>query len=82
MFDWIATNWVWLLLGLGVLWLFLSGRMGCGAMGRRGTGCHGEHAGSDAQPGAAPQTGQPQAGPDRNTDAAVSGRRGRRHRGC
>ncbi len=82
MFDWIAANWVWLLLGGGVLWLFLGGRMGCGGMGRRGTGCHGEHAGPDARPGASPRTGDPHAGHDQARDAEVSGTPGRRHRGC
>ncbi len=87
MFDWIAANWVWLLLGLGALWLVLGGRMGCGGMGRhgndrQGTGGHGDHAGPGPRPGAGPRTGEPHAGHDQARDVEVSGGPGRRHRGC
>lgn len=54
MFDWIGANWIWLLLGIGVLWfLFRRGGMGCGMGGHsHGSGAadkldtdeHAEHA--------------------------------------
>lgn len=49
MFDWIAANWVWLLVGVGALWLLFGRRgMGCG-MGGHGT--HGEGTGGESHPG-------------------------------
>ena len=34
--EWLAANWLWVVLGLGAAWLFLNGGMGCG-MGRHGS---------------------------------------------
>jgi hypothetical protein len=28
--EWLTDNWLWILLGIGFVWLFSSGRMGCG----------------------------------------------------
>ncbi len=35
MYDWIGANWIWLLLGIGLLWLMVRpGGMGCGMASR------------------------------------------------
>lgn len=39
MSDWIGANWIWILLGIGVLWfMFRRGGMGCGMGGHGGHG--------------------------------------------
>ena len=40
--EWLQANWWWLLIGVGIVWLFLRGRghgVGCG-MGEHGQGSH------------------------------------------
>ena len=41
--EWLTENWLWILLGIGFVWLLSSGRMGCGMGGHgRSTHEHGE----------------------------------------
>lgn len=56
MSDWIGANWIWLLIGIGVLWFFFRrGGMGCCSGGHAhnsgfaGKGKADEHAGNAAQ---------------------------------
>jgi hypothetical protein len=75
--DWLSANWLWVVLGLGVAWLFFRGGMGCG-VGGHGSHVHGsgpskltdrsrnEHPGED--------------GSEEPEDAAAS--QPSRHRGC
>ena len=66
MYDWIGANWIWLLLGIGLVWfLFRRGGMGCG-MGEHSHGSEpsrtGEadpHAGHGAQTGATTEAAAP-----------------------
>lgn len=41
--EWLAQNWIWLVLGIGLLFLMQRGGMGCGV----GHGSHGHHANDD-----------------------------------
>lgn len=83
MYDWIAANWIWLLLGVGVFsLLFRRGGMGCG-MG--GHGSH-DHSGRGRREFESSE-GEPHAGHDPGStppprDAVPAGTRGRRGGGC
>ena len=47
--DWLNSNWIWLLLGFGALWLFMGkgGMGGCGSRSQRSAREH--HDGNDDQ---------------------------------
>jgi hypothetical protein len=46
----LQGNWLWLLLGLGAVWLFFRrGGMGCGMRGHGSHGSHGSQESEDAQ---------------------------------
>jgi hypothetical protein len=73
MSEWVGANWIWLLLGVGVVWfLFRRGGMGCGTGGH----AHGsgpadkreidEHAGPAAQGGATHEHGGSASRPRRH----------------
>jgi hypothetical protein len=78
--EFLQANWLWIVLGIGAVWLlFGRGGMGCG-MG--GHGSHGSHGSSDARqapstPGAHDGHGRDEA-PARKTETASP----RAHRGC
>ncbi len=42
MIAWLQVNWLWLLLGVGLLWFFAR-RGGCCGMGGHNHGAHEEH---------------------------------------
>lgn len=64
--NWLAQNWVWIVLAVGAIWLFSRGGLaGCG-MG--GHGSHGGHSGGGAGP--APG-GDPMRNPDTTPEKAV-----------
>jgi hypothetical protein len=76
--EFLQTNWVWLLLVVGALWLLFRGGLGCGR-GRRDSGDRARHAdgareGRELEPReSTPREGTPRA-------AEHAGHRG--HRGC
>ena len=37
--EWLTENWIWILLGIGFVWLLSRGGMGCG-MGGHSRGAH------------------------------------------
>lgn len=54
--NWLAQNWVWIALGIGVLWLFSrAGLAGCG-MGAHGS--HGKHGDTESRSGGTSDTGE------------------------
>lgn len=64
--DWLTQNWVWILLGLGAVWMFSRGGLaGCGMGGHGGHGGHG--GGTGPAPGGTPPGG---GGTMRNQDPA------------
>jgi len=80
--EWIQGNWLWLLLGLGVVWFLFRGG-GCGMGG------HGSHRAGDARDeGRSPRATHD--GHDNpavhnghgDEEAQVAGRGQRGHRGC
>jgi YHS domain-containing protein len=75
MMTWLAENWVWLLLGIGAVWMFSRGGLAGCAMGGHGSHAgHGGKTGSAAGESAAGTPGLPraQAIPDKAVDP-VSG---------
>ena len=87
--NWLAQNWVWILLAVGVVW-FLS-RGGLAGCGMGGHGSHPDHgSGAGREPGATP-TGDGQmrnlgaagtARPVSNTPENTTTPQRHRHRGC
>jgi len=75
--EFLQANWLWILLGLGVVWfLFRRGGMGCG-MGEHGA--HGSRPASDVRGKTGPHDGHGVAeSPEREADAAAP----RRRHGC
>ena len=80
--EFLQANWLWLLVGGGVVWLLRGrGGMGCGMAGDRAPGAHESGEPDDAQqsPRAhGTEGGRVQATRDRQAEAAAP----RRHRGC
>ena len=48
--EWLAANWLWVVLGLGVAWFFFRGGMGCGMGGHGSHGVHESHQSKSADP--------------------------------
>lgn len=81
MSDWIGANWIWILLGIGVLWfMFRRGGMGCG-MGGHGTHDHSEPSEKEFPPGGAASSVDHEHEADVKEPAAAT-HRPRRHGGC
>lgn len=77
MYDWISANWIWLLVGIGVLWfLYRRGGLGC-AMG--GHSHESEPAREDRDDSYAGHAGETGATHDHGAGASAAPRR--RH-GC
>ena len=75
--EWLTTNWIWLVLGLGIAWFFFRGGMRCGTGGH---GSHGTH-GAQRSNGIGPShNGHPGDGAPDQEGGAPSARS--RHRGC
>ena len=57
--EWLTDNWLWILLGIGFVWLFSRcGGMGCGMGGHgRGTHRHGEPKKEAEERTTSPRTG-------------------------
>lgn len=75
--EFLQANWLWILLGVGVVWLlFRRGGMGCGMAEHGG---HGSRASSDVRGATGSHDGHGAAeSPERETEAAAP----RRPRGC
>jgi hypothetical protein len=80
--EWLAANWLWVVLGFGAALLFFRGGMACG-MGQHGShGAHESHRPKSADSTQNGHTTNGQATEEgRETEETGSGAR-RRHRGC
>jgi hypothetical protein len=79
MYDWIGANWIWLLLGIGLMgFFFRRGGMGCGMGG------HGGQGGSEpAEKALPPSESDSHAGDEVEVKQPVAAPRGaHRHGGC
>ena len=75
--EWLTTNWIWLVLGLGIAWFFIRGGMRCGTGGH---GSHGTHGAQRSKEIGASHNGHAAEGAPEQEDAAPGTRS--RHRGC
>jgi len=75
--EWLTTNWIWLVLGLGIAWFFIRGGMRCGTGGHGSYGTHGAQRSNGIGPS---HNGHPGEGAPEQEGGAPSARS--RHRGC
>ncbi|OGK82605.1 MAG: hypothetical protein A3K12_07875 [Candidatus Rokubacteria bacterium RIFCSPLOWO2_12_FULL_71_19] len=78
MYEWIVSNWIWILLGLGVVWfLFRRGGFGCGTGGSHGSRGEADSAGRGLGTGIEGGNRDEHAGRHAGSDRGA-----RRHGGC
>jgi hypothetical protein len=84
MSEWIGGNWVWLLLGVGLVWFLLRrGGMGCGMGGHGGHAHHPEDAGRQLPASTAGAGKDPQGRGVKSPEPGTSkGEGSHRHAGC
>jgi hypothetical protein len=77
--EWLSTNWLWVVLGLGVAWLLFKRGMGCG-MG--GHGSHGAHGADASKRTDRSLDGHAAKDTSRQEQEEEAGSTRHRHRGC
>jgi hypothetical protein len=78
--EFLQANWLWLLIGLGAVWLFFGrGGMGCG---RRDHGSHGDRASTDAKGSTGSRASLNRQGSDAARERDAETPAAHRHRGC
>jgi hypothetical protein len=75
MYDWLVANWIWILLGIGVLWFMFR---------RGGMGAHGGQGGSEPAEKALPPSGTDSSADhaEQGQEPAAAARGAHRHGGC